>query len=232
MTTVSKTRKGLQVALDGPAGVGKTTTARGVGDALNLLYIDTGAMYRALAVKALRDGVSLDDPEAATALVRATKVQLKDSGGLQVLLDGDNVSEAIRAPEASDGASRISVHPGVREQLVAWQRKMARGRRVIMEGRDIGTVVLADADAKIFLTASSEERARRRYRDLERRGEKPSYPVVLQDIRQRDARDQGRAAAPLKPAIDAVVLDCTALSLPQQVEAVCRVIETKIKLNI
>jgi len=218
------------VAIDGPAGVGKTTTARALASELGLLYVDTGAMYRALAVGAAREGISPDDAEACTALTQRVRVRLEAGTGtdLRVLLDGSDVTREIRTAAASDGASRISIHPGVRKAMVRWQRDLAREGGVVMEGRDIGTVVLPAAEAKIFLTASAEERARRRHRELLARGEAPSFEAVLRDITERDTRDEGRDVSPLRPAPDAVVLDCTALDAPAQVAAAKRVVEARV----
>jgi cytidylate kinase len=200
---------------------------------LGLLYVDTGAMYRALAVRAREEGISPDDAERATALARGTVVRLdpQENGSVRVEADGRDVTEDIRTPEASDGASRISVHPGVRRELVRWQQALAADRGVVMEGRDIGTVVLPDAEAKVFLTASAAERARRRTRELQARGAPVSYPDVLADLEERDARDRNREASPLRPAPDAVVLDCTALNAEAQVAAVRNVVETLVALR-
>ena len=224
--------KRIRVAIDGPAGVGKTTTAKSLAERLGLLYIDTGAMYRALAVLAVARGISPDDAEASSALAQRISVQLEpdDSGALRVLADGQDLTTAIRTPEASDGASRISVHPGVRKELVSWQRALAAKRGVVMEGRDIGTVVLPDAEAKVFLTASAEERARRRHRELAARGVRVTLDEVVRDIEARDARDRGRETSPLRPAPDAVVVDCTAFELNEQVAAVSRVVEALVTL--
>ncbi len=233
MKTTPRSLARMRIAIDGPAGVGKTTTARALADAFGLLYVDTGAMYRALAVRAAAVGVSVDDAEASTALARRMRVSLdrEPGGGLRVRVDGEDLTEAIRSPAASDGASRISVHPDVRHELVLWQREMAERSGVVMEGRDIGTVVLPEAEAKIFLTASAEERARRRHRELVARGENPAFEAVLRDIRERDARDQGREASPLRPAPDAIVIDCSALDAPSQVAAVRRVVEAWVAMS-
>ncbi len=223
----------LRIAIDGPAGVGKTTTARALAEALGLLYVDTGAMYRALAVRALAQGISVDDAEASAGLAQGMGIAFTPdaAGGLRVVADGEDLTEAIRSPEASDAASRISVHREVRRQMVLWQRDLAASRGVVMEGRDIGTVVLPDADAKIFLTASAEERARRRLRERLAKGEQAAFEAVLREIRERDARDEGREASPLRPAPDAVVIDCTALDAPSQVAAVRRVVDAWVAME-
>jgi cytidylate kinase len=232
MTRTARPRP-VRVAIDGPGGVGKTTTARALARELNLLYVDTGAMYRALAVLARERGVSPEDGDGAAALAQESTLRLAAAadGGVRVEMNGRDVTAAIRTPEASDGASRISVHPGVRRELVRWQREMARHGGVVMEGRDIGTVVLPDAEAKVFLTASAEERARRRHRELAARGLEIPLAEVLADLEARDARDRGREASPLRPAPDAVVLDCTALNPQAQVAAVRKVVETLVALR-
>jgi cytidylate kinase len=185
-------------------------------------------MYRALAVRARELGISPDDGAGAADLARRISIRLApaEGGGVSVQADGRDLSEAIRSPEASDGASRISVHPDVRQELVRWQQALARDGGVVMEGRDIGTVVLPGAEAKVFLTASAEERARRRHRELLARGARVPLADVLADLELRDARDRGREASPLRPAPDAVVLDCTALNAEAQVAAVRKVVET------
>ena len=221
------TRRKICIALDGPAGVGKTTTAKSLAQHFGLLYVDTGAMYRALAVVAVERGVSPDDAEQATDLAQRIRVELDQdaTGALRVLADGKDVTTTIRTPKASDAASRISVHPGVRTELVRWQRELARQGGVVMEGRDIGTVVLPDAEAKVFLTASTAERARRRHRELAGRGVAATLAQVAKEMEERDARDRGRETSPLRPAPDAVVVDCTAFDLNEQVAAVSRVVE-------
>ena len=220
--------KKAQVAIDGPAGVGKTTTARTLAKQLGLLYVDTGAMYRALAVWARTQGVSVDDAAGSAVLAKKARIRFETppGGSPRVLIEDSDLTRAIRSPDASEGASRISVHPAVRKELVRQQRVLARRRGVVMEGRDIGTVVLPDAGAKVFLTASAEERARRRHRELEKQKQPTSLEQVLLDILERDARDLGREISPLLPAPDAVVLDCTAFDPTTQISVVRRVVET------
>lgn len=221
----------MRVAIDGPAGVGKTTSARRVAGRLGYLYIDTGAMYRALALKAIAAGVGLDDEAGAGALAAVTDVGLEPDGkgGARVLLDGVDVSERIRTPAVSDGASRIAVHGAVRRRMVALQRELSRrlaeaGRGTVMEGRDIGTAVLPDAEVKIYLDARPHERARRRWVELQSKGEDVPFDGVLEQIRERDERDSGRKIDPLRPAADAVQLDCTELDLEAQVAAILEII--------
>src|SRR5512140_873308 len=218
---MSRPEKIIRVAIDGPAGVGKTTSARAVAERLGYLYVDTGAMYRALALKALELGISPDAADECGDLAAATRIGLEPDGkgGVRVILDARDVTGLIRSPEVSDGSSRIAVHRRVRERMVALQREIARGRSVVMEGRDIGTRVLPDAEARIFLTATPEERAWRRWNELRLRGEPAPYDQVLAQIRERDARDSGREVDPLRPANGATVIDCTLLTPEAQMGA-------------
>ena len=191
----------MVIAIDGPAGAGKSTVARGVADALGFTYLDSGAMYRSVALAALRAAIDLDDGAALGELARLLELELD---GDRVLLDGEDVSEAIRAAAVSEAASRVSVHPGVREAMVERQRQMIVAGRYVAEGRDIGTVVSPDSPLKVFLTASHKERARRRAADT---GELMN--VVLASLFERDERDRGREHGTLMVAEDAVEVDTT-----------------------
>lgn len=207
----------LIVAIDGPVGSGKSTLARRVAALMGYVYIDTGAMYRAVALKALRRGVPLDAADELTALAGDTRIDLRAENGTQrVFLDSEDVTSAIRTPEVSQGASKVAVIPGVRHVLVAEQRRAGAQGGVVMEGRDIGSVVFPDADLKIFLTASPEIRAERRWREHQQKGDSIDLPRTLQEIHERDQRDSGRASSPLVRAKDAVVVDSTAME-PEEV---------------
>ena len=202
----------LIIAIDGPVGSGKSTLARRVAQMLGYVYIDTGAMYRALALKAMRRGISLDAGDSLDALAADTKIDLKALDGTQrVLLDGEDVTASIRTPEVSQSSSKIAVLPGVRHVLVAEQRRAGHRGGVVMEGRDIGTVVFPDAELKVFLTASPEARAERRWREHKQKGESLSLEQTLDEIRERDRRDRERKTSPLVRAPDAVVVDSSAM---------------------
>jgi CMP/dCMP kinase len=209
---VSAGLKKLTIAIDGPAGSGKSTLARRVAALLGYLYIDTGAMYRAVAPKALRRPVSLDDADALTALARDTRIDLcAQDGAQQVLLDGEDVSAAIRTPQVAEAASKVAVVPGVRQVLVAEQRRAGAPGGVVMEGRDIGSVVFPNAELKIFLTASPEIRAERRWREHQQKGDAIDLARTLEEVHERDRRDRERTTSPLVRAPDAVVVDSTAM---------------------
>ena len=204
--------KNLIIAIDGPVGSGKSTLARRVAELMGYLYIDTGAMYRALALKAVRRGLSFDRDGELETLARGTRIDLKALDGTQqVFLDGEDVTTAIRTPEVSQAASKIAVVSGVRHVLVAEQRRAGQEGGVVMEGRDIGSVVFPDADLKIFLTASPEVRAKRRYREHQQKGDSIDLARTLIEIRERDQRDRERTTSPLVRAPDAVVVDSTAM---------------------
>jgi CMP/dCMP kinase len=203
----------LIITIDGPVGSGKSTVARRVADLMNYVYLDSGAMYRGVAWKALRDRVPLDSEERLAALARATRIDLISSdGGFRVLVDGTEVTGQIRSPAVAQAASKVAVVAGVRSVLVAEQRRAAGNGGVVMEGRDIGTVVLPDADLKIFLDASMEVRAERRRLEHAQKGELLDFSDVLEEVRQRDKRDRERAVSPLRRADDAVLVDNTAMS--------------------
>jgi CMP/dCMP kinase len=206
------------VAIDGPAASGKSTVARAIASDLGMAYLDTGAMYRALAVDALRGGVALDDGETLTARANRARISFShlDGSGLptHVEIDGRDVTSAIRTPEADKAVSPVSAVAGVRAAMVEQQRRISTEQRdTVLEGRDIGSVVFPHADLKIFLTASAEERARRRTLDMERRGAGMTYEEVLADLRRRDAYDSSRSASPLIKADDAIELDTTGMSV-------------------
>jgi CMP/dCMP kinase len=204
--------KNLIIAIDGPVGSGKSTLARRVADLMGYVYIDTGAMYRALALKALRRGLGLDREGDLETLARGTRIDLKALDGTQqVFLDGEDVTTAIRTPEVSQAASKIAVVSGVRHVLVAEQRRAGQQGGVVMEGRDIGSVVFPDADLKIFLTASPEVRADRRYHEHQQKGDAIDRARTLDEIHERDQRDRERTTSPLVRAPDAVVVDSTAM---------------------
>lgn len=220
----------INIAVDGPAGAGKSTISRSAAKEMGFIYVDTGALYRAVGLNALRLGVDTADSEAVSATLAKAKVKLKFIEGEQkVFLNGEDVSEAIRAPEASMAASSVSAIPAVREFLFELQRNIAKKNNCIMDGRDIGTVVLPWAQIKIFLTASPEERAMRRYKELAARGVPAEYAQVLEEMKQRDYNDSHRAIAPLKPADDSVLVDTTGCSLDESVERVITLIKERLQ---
>jgi cytidylate kinase len=204
--------KKLIIAIDGPVGSGKSTLARRVADLMGYVYIDTGAMYRALALKAVRRGLGFDRDDDLETLARGTRIDLRALDGTQqVFLDGEEVTTAIRTPEVSQAASKIAVVSGVRHVLVAEQRRAGQQGGVVMEGRDIGSVVFPDADLKVFLTASPEVRADRRYHEHQQKGDSIDRARTLDEIHERDQRDRERSTSPLVRAPDAVVVDSTAM---------------------
>lgn len=207
----------LQIALDGPAGAGKSTVAKIVANQLQLFYVDTGAMYRAIAYKVLKNGVSMDDEATVGQIAKRTDVILDHSKARLVWCDGEDVTQEIRCPEVSRAVPVVAAYPKVRERLVELQRMEAERGGVVMDGRDIGTHVLPDADLKIYLTATPEERAKRRWIELKKAGKDVSFQEVAQDMVQRDRVDTEREVSPLKPAKDAVILDTTGLSVEELV---------------
>lgn len=219
----------MNVAIDGPAGAGKSTIARAAAKKLGFIYVDTGALYRAVGVYSLRNGLDTENPETVEGTLPHIQVELQFQDGVQhVLLNGEDVSEEIRTPQASMAASAVSAVPAVRRFLFDLQREIAAKNDCIMDGRDIGTVVLPQAEVKIFLTASPETRAMRRFKELQEKGAPDTYEAVLADLKQRDYNDSHRAVAPLKPAEDSVLVDTSALTLSQSVEKVLEVIKEKL----
>ncbi|HEZ7986878.1 MAG TPA: (d)CMP kinase [Ruminococcus sp.] len=215
----------VNIAIDGPAGAGKSTIAKMAAAKLGYIYVDTGALYRAVALYIKENSIS--DDKIADALENAD-VSLRFIDGTQrVYLGGKDVSELIRTPEISMEASRTSSLPAVRAYLFDTQQKIARENNVIMDGRDIGTVVLPDAEVKIFLTASVEERANRRFKELSEKPDFPSYDEILKDIMKRDYQDMHRETSPLKQADDAILVDTTLLSLEESAEAILRIVQEK-----
>lgn len=211
------------ITIDGPAGAGKSTVARLVAARLNFLYVDTGAMYRALTLKALRAGIEVEDEEAVGELAGNTRIELR---GGRVYCDGEDVTESIRAPRVSEAVSLVARSRRVREYMVQLQRALAAGGRVVMDGRDIGSYVLPEARYKFFLTASLQERARRRAAELARQGYRhPDLEAVEAELARRDAMDAGREIAPLVQARDALRIDTTSLAPAEVVERILRIIQ-------
>lgn len=219
-----------KIAIDGPAGAGKSTIAKAVAEQLGWIYVDTGAMYRAIGLAALRKKISISQSQQAVkALLPSLDIQLRHENGSQrIFLQGEDVSEAIRSPEASIAASDVSAIASVREFLLSQQREIARRTDVVMDGRDIGTVVLPDAQVKLFVTASARARAERRYNELFNKGRQVSLQQVLNDIKYRDEQDSNRSVAPLKMADDAVLVDTTKLTLEQSIQTVMKIIQERL----
>ena len=220
----------ISVAIDGPAGAGKSTLARRLAAEFGYIYVDTGAMFRAVGLYALRAGKDPKDNAAVNALLPEITLRLASIEGEQhIYLNGEDVSDAIRAENIGMAASAVSAHPPVRAFLLDTQRGLAADQNILMDGRDIGTVVLPNATVKIFLTATPEARAERRYKELLMKGEKHDYQNVLADVRARDYQDTHRAAAPLRQAEDAVLVDTSELNFDQSFEALKKVIQDRAK---
>ena len=216
----------MNIAIDGPVGAGKSSIADAVAGKLGILHLDTGAMYRALALYALRSGVELTDEAAVSACCARADIAVGYADGRQrTLLSGEDVSDLIRTGEVSAAASVVSKWPAVRERMVALQQELARKGNMLIDGRDIGTVVLADSPCKIYLTASAEERARRRYLQNLEKGDNTPFEDVLAELNARDAQDMGRAVSPLRQAEDAVLVDSTDMTREEVVDAIVRIVE-------
>ena len=219
----------INVAIDGPAGAGKSTISRAAADKLGFIYVDTGALYRSVGVYALRNGINTKSGEQLKKVLPDIKVELVFKDGVQhVYLNGEDVSEEIRTPKASMAASDVSAVPEVRSFLFDLQRDIAVKNNCIMDGRDIGTVVLPDADVKIYLTASPEVRAERRFKELAEKGTSVSYEAVLSDIISRDSADMNRKIAPLKKAEDAVLADTSDCGFDESVELIVKIIKERV----
>lgn len=215
----------INVAIDGPAGAGKSTISKGAAKELGFIYVDTGALYRTIALCAARKGV-IDNSEEVVKMLNEIEVRLGFENGVQcVYLNGEEVSPYIRTLEISMGASKVSAIPKVREYLLDLQRNIAKENNVIMDGRDIGTVVLPNAECKIFLTATPECRAKRRYKELIEKGEDVKYEDVLADVNERDYNDSHREIAPLKPSEESVIADTSELSLDESIALIVKIIK-------
>lgn len=213
---------GYNVAVDGPAGAGKSTIAKLVAKEKGYIYVDTGAMYRGLAIHFLKKGISPEDKEAvAKACIDADVSIVYENGVQQVYLNGENITGMLRTEEVGNMASKTSAIPAVREKLLELQKTLAREKDVIMDGRDIGTNILPNADVKIYLTASVETRATRRYKELLEKGETCVYEEIAQDIKERDERDMNREIAPLKQAEDAILVDSSEMTIDEVVKTIC-----------
>jgi cytidylate kinase len=219
--------RGLVIALDGPSGAGKSSAGRALAERLGYVYIDTGAMYRALALKAIRRGLGLDEADPLTTLLRDSQIELPPGDPGRVRIDGEDVSAAIRSPEVTAAASQISVHPEVRREMVARQRVLGEEGGIVMDGRDIGTKVFPDAELKFYVDADPTMRARRRHAELCEAGATVSLEEVERDLRERDHADSHRAESPLTRAEDAVIVDTTGLTPEGVIEALLRDFERR-----
>ncbi len=218
----------LNIAIDGPVGAGKSSVADAVAARLGILHLDTGAMYRALGLTALRRGIRLQDEAEVTALCESLSVSVRHAeGGQRTIVEGEDVTDLIRTPEVSMAASTVSRYAKVRQHMVALQQQMAALTDMVLDGRDICTTVLPKATAKIFLTASAEERARRRWQEMKAKGQEVSYEEVLRDLRKRDEQDMNRPVEPLRRAEDAELVDTTDLSFEESVDAILEIVEAK-----
>ena len=221
---------GFKIAIDGPAGAGKSTIAKQVARRENLIYIDTGAMYRAMSLLMLQNGIPLNDAEKIGQECSRAQIDISYENGEQaVFLNGENVDAFLREERVGNAASAVSAVPRVRERLVQLQRELAESADVVLDGRDIGTVVLPDADLKIFLTASSRVRAERRYRELQEKGIEADLKTIQRDIEERDHRDMTRETSPLRQAEDAVVIDSSMMTVDEVIQNILNLIQSRRK---
>lgn len=215
----------MKIAIDGPAGAGKSTVAKKVADLLSYVYIDTGAMYRSITLKALRQDLDVRDEEALQSLLRMTKIDLQKKSDRQiVLLDGEDVTEEIRSSDVTNNVSEVAKHPSVRKEMVKRQQEVSQEHSVVMDGRDIGTHVIPDAQVKIFLVASVDERAKRRHEENLSKGMPSDLEQIKAEIEQRDLLDSEREASPLKKAVDAIEVDTTKMTIDEVVDTILTIV--------
>ena len=219
----------MVIAIDGPAGSGKSTTAKNVAEKLGFIHINTGAMYRGIALKCIQEDVNMEDPAQLNHLLTHTKFEFAAEGESALFMDGVDISAEITSVEVTDFVSQVSAISQVREKLVQYQRKMAEGLNVVLEGRDIGTVVFPNADHKFFLVADIHERARRRKKEMEAKGEVVSLEELTAEMLERDRKDSTRKHSPLKKAEDAVEIDTTGISIEEQVNRIVEIVNKTIK---
>lgn len=221
--------KPIKIAIDGPAGAGKSTIAKQIADRLDIIYLDTGAMYRAIGFKCLQEDIDLKDMQAISELLNNTHIYITfENNSQNIILDGVDISDKIRTTAVSNAASYVATLPEVRKKLVDIQRTIGKDKSIVMDGRDIGTYVFPDADVKIFLTASLEERAKRRWLEYGERGEHKDLDSIIKDIEQRDRSDSTREFAPLKKADDAIVVDTTDKSIEKVVDTIIQIINDRV----
>ncbi len=229
----TKEKRKLTITIDGPSGAGKSTAAKGLAKRLGYIYVDTGAMYRAVALEAKEEGRDFEDEDALYQWVSSIRITILNQGGeIRIFCNGRDVTQAIRAPEISLLASEISKRRGVREALVQMQREMGKCGGAVFEGRDMGTIVFPDADVKFYLDAKPEERARRRYEELAGKGMKVYFKKTLEEVIQRDQNDMSRSISPLRKAEDAILVDSTHRSAEEVVEEMFRLVQEKRSLNV
>ncbi len=219
----------MVIAIDGPAGSGKSTTAKNVAEKLGFIHINTGSMYRAIALKCVQEDVNIEDPSQLNHLLTHTKLEFAAKGGSTLFMDGVDISAEITSVQVTDFVSQVSAISEVREKLVQFQREMAEGLNVVLEGRDIGTVVFPNADHKFFLVADIHERARRRKKEMEAKGEVVSLEELTAEMLERDRKDSTRKHSPLKKAEDAVEIDTTGISIEEQVNRIVEIVNKTIK---